>query len=141
VAAAVCYRRAGDKIEFLLVRTKTSRRWTFPKGHVRSAEEAWAAAAREAREEAGVEGEVERTPFIHYLYPDTREDDDERVSWIAAFLLDVRSTNAAEEPARRPRWFTAEEAVTKLVAKRETLFAVEHVNVIRAALAALAGRR
>jgi 8-oxo-dGTP pyrophosphatase MutT (NUDIX family) len=140
VAAAVCYRRSGEEIEFLLVRTKSGSRWTFPKGHIRTGEAAWAAAAREAKEEAGVEGESEHTPFIHYLYPDTRGRDEGHASWVAAFLVYVRRTNAAEEPARRPRWFSAEDAVTKLVAKRETLFAVEHVQVIRAALEALAVR-
>jgi 8-oxo-dGTP pyrophosphatase MutT (NUDIX family) len=140
VAAAVCYRRSGDEIEFLLVRTKGGSRWTFPKGHIRTGEASWAAAAREAKEESGVEGEIEHTPFIRYLYPDTRGRDKGHASWVAAFLVEVRSTDAAEEPARRPRWFTAEDAAMKLAAKRETLFAAEHVQVIRAALDALAAR-
>ena len=30
--AAVCYRRRGDAVEFLLVNTNGGNKWTFPKG-------------------------------------------------------------------------------------------------------------
>ena len=58
VAAAVPVRRrdAGG-LEFLLVRTSQGGRWTFPKGRIEPGESPSAAAAREAAEEAGVDGQ------------------------------------------------------------------------------------
>jgi 8-oxo-dGTP pyrophosphatase MutT (NUDIX family) len=120
------------------VRTKGGGRCTFPKGHVRDGETPWEAAAREAREEAGVEGEIERTPFVHYLYPDTRSSDGAaRPSPVAAFLLAVGPERPADERSRRPQWFAPQEAAAKLVENREPLYAEEHVRVLRAALEAL----
>src|SRR3989442_933244 len=71
-AAAICFRRTEGGIELLLVRTKNGRGWTFPKGHVEPGETPAGAAAREAREEAGVRGRVATGPFTRYRYPDGR---------------------------------------------------------------------
>ncbi len=35
LVAAVCYRRRNGDIEFLIVRTKGGKYWTFPKGHIK----------------------------------------------------------------------------------------------------------
>jgi 8-oxo-dGTP pyrophosphatase MutT (NUDIX family) len=138
VVAAVCYRRAEIGVELLLVRTKDGRGWTFPKGHVKKHETPWEAAAREAREEAGVEGEIEQTPFTHYLYPNTRKRFGRRPpSRVAAFLLAVTAESRAEEGFREPRWVTPQEAVTKLGEGREPPYAEEHARAVRAALEAL----
>src|SRR5271169_3005360 len=53
--AAVCYRRRGGNIEFLLVKTGKGR-WIFPKGSVEPGLTHAQAAALEAFEEAGVHG-------------------------------------------------------------------------------------
>ena len=64
VAAAVpVRRRAAGGLEFLLVRTSNGERWTFPKGGVERGESMSQAAAREAREEAGVTGLVGSEPL------------------------------------------------------------------------------
>ena len=65
--AAVCYRLKGDEPEFLLVRTRGGR-WTFPKGGVDGDATYAEAAAREAYEEAGVEGRVELEAFHRYFH-------------------------------------------------------------------------
>src|SRR3954470_19459786 len=88
-AAALPYRRTSHGVEFLVVRTTgKQRRWTFPKGHFEADEDAMlaAAAAREAREEAGVEGRVDEEQLATYLYPSAGGGDPLTV---AAFLLDV----------------------------------------------------
>ena len=46
--AAVCYRRQGDSIEFLLVNTNGGGKWTFPKGAPEPAMSHSQAAEREA---------------------------------------------------------------------------------------------
>jgi bis(5'-nucleosidyl)-tetraphosphatase len=60
-AGAIVYRRSDKALEVLLVKArKDPRIWIFPKGHIESGERADEAALREAREEAGVVGEIGR---------------------------------------------------------------------------------
>ncbi|MCA1690130.1 MAG: NUDIX domain-containing protein, partial [Actinobacteria bacterium] len=54
LAAAVCWRWESEGLRIGLVSTRDGARWTFPKGHRERGETLAEAAAREAREEAGV---------------------------------------------------------------------------------------
>jgi 8-oxo-dGTP pyrophosphatase MutT (NUDIX family) len=65
--AAVCYRWRDDGIEFLLVRTRSGGRWTFPKGSAEPGLTHAQAAALEAFEEAGVHGRIEEASFAKYV--------------------------------------------------------------------------
>src|SRR5882672_5085191 len=65
--AAVCYWVRGSGIEFLLVRTRGSGRWTFPKGSAEPGLTHAQAAALEAFEEAGVHGRIEEASFARYV--------------------------------------------------------------------------
>src|ERR1700728_3230733 len=65
--AAVCYRVRGAGIEFLLIRTRGSGRWTFPKGSAEPGLTHAQAAALEAFEEAGVHGRIEEAAFARYV--------------------------------------------------------------------------
>ncbi len=137
LVAAVCYRRRNGDIEFLIVRTKGGKYWTFPKGHIKKkpAELPWCAAKREAGEEAGVDGSIEREPFTHYAYYKGENAQEEVV---AAFLMLVESEREPDEPDRDPRWFTPEVAMEKLSKRRrEERFALEHQRVIKEALVRL----
>ena len=66
------------------MQTNRGKRWTFPKGHVEAGEGPAAAAAREAREEAGAEGVVSDAALARY-----GSSSDEPV--VTAFLLEVAS--------------------------------------------------
>src|SRR4029077_10223179 len=66
--AAVCYRRRGQSIEFLLVNTNGGGKWTFPKGDPESSLSHRQAAEREAWEEAGVRGDIESRHFCLYIH-------------------------------------------------------------------------
>jgi 8-oxo-dGTP pyrophosphatase MutT (NUDIX family) len=131
--AAVCYRRAGGSVEFLLVRTKGGNRWTFPKGHIERGEQPWQAAAREALEEAGVRGRIESKPFA--LYPHEKHTrDGQRVELtVAAYLLEVESDFDTPEPWRTPTWFAPDPARQKLAENRPPQYQRALSNVIAAA--------
>ena len=138
VVAAVCHRREEGALQLLLVRTKGGKRWTFPKGHVEPGEGPSEAAAREAREEAGVEGDVAPTPFTRYRYPSTREAEGETL--VAAYLLAVvrQGPPAHSERRRNPTWVVPAEAARLLAAGgRERDYADEHARVVREAVALL----
>lgn len=137
IAAAVCYRLMDGSVEFLLVRTKGGKRWTFPKGHVKSkvGEMAWQAAAREAEEEAGVTGVIEQEPFTRYAYYKGEGTEEETVE---AYLMLVESARIPDEPFRKPTWFTQDEAVERLAERRTgSMYASEHERVVREAVALL----
>jgi 8-oxo-dGTP pyrophosphatase MutT (NUDIX family) len=138
VVAAVCHRSVEGAVELLLVQTKGGDRWTFPKGHVEPGEQPCEAAAREALEEAGVEGDVASTPFAHYRYPATRAEEGE--SLVAAYLLAVarQGSPADTERGRDPTWVAPDEAMRLLAAGgREREYAEEHARVVREAVATL----
>ena len=109
--AAVCYRRRGPSVEFLLVNTNGGSKWTFPKGDPESSLSHGQAAEREAWEEAGVRGTIESRHFCLYIHskgvfwksPGVRE------YVIKAFLLEVErdrrtaGNSAGIPPGSAPR--------------------------------------
>jgi 8-oxo-dGTP pyrophosphatase MutT (NUDIX family) len=64
---ALPFRRTPD-LEILLVTSRDTGRWVIPKGWPMKSKSRRAAAAIEALEEAGVEGEVGRQPLGAYIY-------------------------------------------------------------------------
>jgi len=129
--AAVCYRRKGSQVEFLLVNT-SSGRWTFPKGHVDPGMSESAAAAQEAREEAGAVGRIHDTHFQSYLH--TSRDNEYP---IFAFLLKVEQRQEPLERFRKPSWFSPAEAKQRLSRMRHSKYAAELHRVIDSAVGLL----
>ncbi len=126
VVAAVCYRRqATGEVEFLLVRTRAGR-WTFPKGGVGSDPTDAIAAAREAREEAGVFGQVEPLAFTWYLHYKSESD----THTVNAHLCRVAHLENPLECFRTPRWFSAERAKRRLREERPGFYAEELERVV-----------
>src|SRR5579862_6869899 len=134
--AAVCYRRRGATMEFLLVRTNGGSKWTFPKGATDSQLSHSQAAEREAIEEAGATGIIEPRHFHLYLHS-------KGVFWqpggvqeylVKAFLMEIHRLRRPDEPLRRPTWFSPEEAQERLAKGREVKYAHELQAVIDRAL-------
>ncbi|HZD33528.1 MAG TPA: NUDIX domain-containing protein [Candidatus Angelobacter sp.] len=132
--AAVCYRLKNGEPEFLLVRTRSGR-WTFPKGGVDDDATHAAAAAREAYEEAGVQGQIEPEPFHWYFHSKRLRVRSQRsVIPVQAHLCEVERLVTPKEDHREPTWFTAEKARRRLREKRTPELAQEVVEVVERAL-------
>ena len=134
--AAICYRRRGTTIEFLLVNTNGGNKWTFPKGCTDTRLSHSQAAAREALEEAGAVGMIEPRHFHLYLHS-------KGVFWqpsgvqefvVKAFLMEVARTRRPGEAMRNPTWFTAIDAREMLARGREVKYVNELQTVIDRAL-------
>jgi 8-oxo-dGTP pyrophosphatase MutT (NUDIX family) len=130
--AAICYRRRGQSVEFLLVNTNGGGKWTFPKGTPEPAMSHSQAAEQEAWEEAGVRGQIEPRHFHLYLHskgvfwksPGVRE------FVVKAFLMEVEHTESSHEPERNPTWFSAEDTKKTLAKGREVKYAREMQAVV-----------
>ncbi len=130
VAAAVpVRRRAAGGLEFLLVRTSHGERWTFPKGRVERGESMSEAAAREAREEAGVTGRVGSEPLGVYRYAPSRNGADD----VTAFLLAVDEDGLGRESGRDPTWLGFEAARSRLVEGRAPGYGAAMERILGAA--------
>jgi len=134
--AAVCFRRRGANVEFLLVNTNGGNKWTFPKGSPDAHLSHSQAAEREAAEEAGALGTIEPRHFHLYIHS-------KGVFWqpagvqefvVKAFLMEVHQLRRADEPMRHPTWFSPEEARKRLAKGREVKYAREQEAVIDRAL-------
>lgn len=140
--AAVCYRRRGPAIEFLLVRTNGGAKWTFPKGATESGLSHSQAAEREALEEAGASGVIEPRHFHLYLHSKGVfwQPDGVQEFMIKAFLLEVRRTVMPHEDSRDPTWFSADEARRILGKGREIKYATELRAVVDRAVERIAAQ-
>lgn len=140
--AAVCYRKCGASFEFLLIKTTSGDRWTFPKGATARRLSHSQAAEREALEEAGVVGAIEPQHFHLYLQPkgDSRMRSDIQEFVVKAFLLQVSRTHAPQEQDRTPTWFSAEDARRILAMGREDKYAAELRTVIDRAVERLSAK-
>lgn len=134
--AAVCYRRRGSAIEFLLVNTNGGSKWTFPKGSTDPRLSHSQAAEREAAEEAGAMGTIEPRHFHLYIHS-------KGVFWqpggvqefvIKAFLMEVHQMRKPDEANRKPTWVGPAEAKRRLAKGREVKYSHELEAVIDRAL-------
>lgn len=70
---ALPYQIVDGQLVVLLITSRGRGKWIFPKGGQMEGMTPWESAAREAYEEAGVEGEIETTPIGSYILPVTDE--------------------------------------------------------------------
>jgi len=138
-AAAVCYRVGGKGIEFLLVRTRGSGRWTFPKGSAEPGLTHAQAAALEAFEEAGVHGRIEEASFARYVRRGGARKSAARPGKkevaVYAHLCEVFRLSPPRESKRNRTWFSAEDAKWRLREGRRTGDGAEFARVVDQAVA------
>ncbi|MDP2213364.1 NUDIX hydrolase [Phenylobacterium sp.] len=114
-AGAVPYRVTDKGVSVLLVTSRRTGRWVFPKGGLMSGRTPWESAAQEALEEAGVEGEVEDVALG--AYPSVRIRGDRREDLeVSLYLLRVtrQLDRWPERGQRRRRWMSLSEAAVRL---------------------------
>lgn len=69
-SGALPYTVIEGRVVFLLVTSRRTGRWIFPKGSISAGMTAWGSAAKEAHEEAGVIGEIGTEPVGTYQNTD-----------------------------------------------------------------------
>lgn len=117
---ALCWRRAGGKVEVLLVTSRETGRWVIPKGWPIPDLTPEASAAREAWEEAGVKGEVGSACLGVFAYEKVIDHDlpgpPTLPCIVTVFPLRVTRQNRSfpENGQRRMKWFPLEKAARKV---------------------------
>ncbi len=113
-AAALPYRRNDDDLQYLLITSRRTRRWILPKGGIDGGEGTAEAAEREAFEEAGVVGRIEREPIGVY---DGRKYLAEGASWAMRIVVHPLAVSHLaddypEAGERERRWMSPQEAAS-----------------------------
>ena len=110
--AALPFARQDGELRVMLVTSRETRRWVLPKGWMEKRLAPHAQAAREAFEEAGIVGEVERRPIGRYEY--LKRGPRDRVTPCSVRVFPLRVERLLDEwPERRQRqrrWFSPAEA-------------------------------
>jgi 8-oxo-dGTP pyrophosphatase MutT (NUDIX family) len=119
--AALPVRASADGgLEVMLVTSRETKRWIIPKGWPMRKLTPGATAAREAYEEAGIEGIIRPNKAVgSYSYAKSLETGELPVT-VKVFLLHVERQRERwpEQPERETRWFSPE-AAAELVAEPE----------------------
>jgi 8-oxo-dGTP pyrophosphatase MutT (NUDIX family) len=119
--AALCWRRAEGRIEVLLVTSRETARWVIPKGWPIDGLPETEGAAREAWEEAGVQGEIGATCLGVYSYDkviDRAGEAPQAVPCVVAvYPMQVTALRRdfPEAAERRIKWFALDKAARKVV--------------------------
>ena len=115
VAALPLRLAKNGAIEILLVTSRDTGRWIIPKGWTSKRIKDCKAAAREAREEAGVKGKILREAIGTYRYT-KRELGNGALIEVRVFLLKVskRCKRWPEKRDRRRAWFDIEDAASRV---------------------------
>jgi 8-oxo-dGTP pyrophosphatase MutT (NUDIX family) len=102
-------------IEILLVTSRDTGRWIIPKGWTSKRLKDCKAAAREARQEAGVKGKILREAIGTYRYIKQELGNGALVE-VRVFLLKVskRCKRWPEKRERRRAWFDIEDATSRV---------------------------
>jgi 8-oxo-dGTP pyrophosphatase MutT (NUDIX family) len=118
--AALPYRRRDDaRTQVMLVTSRESGRWVIPKGWPKKRQSPRASAAREAREEAGVVGEIGRDSIGSYSYKKRMKNGAVVACEVRVFPLKVKRQQKSwpERGQREIQWFSRAKAA-KVVKER-----------------------
>jgi 8-oxo-dGTP pyrophosphatase MutT (NUDIX family) len=114
--AALPYRIARGRPEILLITSRETGRWIIPKGWPEHGLTASDSAAREAWEEAGIEGRVSDTCLGIYSYLKMLDRRDRMPIVVAVFPIQVRRLrdDYPEKGQRKRKWFSRKKAAARV---------------------------
>lgn len=115
--AALPWRRApGGAVEVLLITSRETRRWVIPKGWPMKGLRSSLVAAREAFEEAGVEGEVRKKKLGVFHYEKRLRSGRIQPVKVAVYPLQVASEREfwPEKGQRDKQWTTIADAASQV---------------------------
>lgn len=106
-SAALPWRKSGKGIEIMLVTSRGTGRWVLPKGWPEKGETLSESAAREAAEEAGIEGQPEDDKAGIYYYDKVLRNGVMRRCEVHVFPIRVRKLAKVwpEFGQRERKWF------------------------------------
>ncbi len=112
-SAVIPFRRIDSKLEILLITSRNKKKWIIPKGIIENHLSPQDSAAKEALEEAGVEGRVFKKCMGNFDYD----------KWggtcnIQVFALEVEIEHSEweEKDFRKRKWCSAKKAIKKVTA-------------------------
>jgi 8-oxo-dGTP pyrophosphatase MutT (NUDIX family) len=109
--AALPIRFAEGELQVLLITSRETKRWVIPKGWPMKGKKNWAAAAQEAKEEAGILGKTYKRPIGEFQYFKARADHFD-LCRVEVYVLgyEKRLEVYREKGQREARWFSLEDA-------------------------------
>ncbi|HLO15004.1 MAG TPA: NUDIX hydrolase [Anaerolineales bacterium] len=135
-AGGVAFRWHDSEPGMVIVSVKPSLRWQLPKGIVDPGESPKEAAAREVREEAGVETDLlSLIETIEYWYRSTRNGKPVRYhKFVHFYLMQYRSGDVSnhDHEVEEARWVSFDEAIEMLEFKSEREVAEKARGMINA---------
>ncbi|MDP2720363.1 MAG: NUDIX domain-containing protein [bacterium] len=115
-AGGAVYRKTNSKIEFLIVQHSGHHRWVLPKGWIDPGETRQQTAAREVKEEAGVEAEIKNyLGEFTIFYTNPEKEKVRKTSHF--FLMEYKSGDPVKDhgwEVENTQWLAAKEAAEKL---------------------------
>jgi 8-oxo-dGTP pyrophosphatase MutT (NUDIX family) len=113
---ALCWRPHGSGHEVLLITSRDTGRWIIPKGWLVQGLTAAGSAAREAWEEAGIEGKPEEEALGYFAYRKGLDEGRAIPCVVEVFALRVErlTDRYPERGERRRKWFRPEKAAKKV---------------------------
>jgi 8-oxo-dGTP pyrophosphatase MutT (NUDIX family) len=110
--AALPWRHGERGVEVMMITSRETRRWVIPKGGRMVGKTDPEAAAQEAYEEAGVQGDTLETPVGHFRYAKRLKSGATQACIVAVYPLEVLIQSGAwpEDLQRERRWMSQDEA-------------------------------
>ncbi|MGI9381843.1 MAG: NUDIX domain-containing protein [Methyloligellaceae bacterium] len=110
-SAVLPYRRCDEGLEILLITSRKGKRWVLPKGIVEPGLTPPASAAKEAKEEAGIEGEVWAQSLGNYNY---RKWGGNCEVDVFPMQVTVEQEDWPEAAMRRRKWLPVKKAARRI---------------------------
>nr|WP_325261781.1 NUDIX hydrolase [uncultured Rhizobium sp.] len=116
--AALCYRltKKRTQLEVLVATSRDTGRWVIPKGWPMKDKKAHQVAEREAYEEVGVKGKVEKDALGFFHYRKTLDSGLKVLVRVQVHALEVADClkNFPEKGSRKLEWVSCEEAASRV---------------------------